>query len=315
MTDDSNRTPSSAGLTDTAADARAAFLDAVATLRPRLHRFCTRMSGSVFDGEDLVQETLADAFFKLGGLRDERLLEPWLFRIAHRKSIDFARRAARDPLDAAVQEPDMEHEPAAGDPVAAAHDLSLGMNAALAAAITQLPPKERACLILKDVLGHGLEEIAAIADTTVGGAKSALHRARTRLAAQERPTTAAAADDDHALLAAYVACFNARDWEAAAELLGADARLELVGRIDARGAEFIRSRYFGNYAAIDWPWRFELWDIDGETVAMMLRLHGDDWRPHAGFRVRWDGGHIVEIRDYIYVPYLYDAALTRRRLD
>ena len=62
-------------LTEPAAAARERFLVAVEAVRPRLHRFLARMTGSVFDGEDLLQDTLADAFFKLGGLRDERTLE------------------------------------------------------------------------------------------------------------------------------------------------------------------------------------------------------------------------------------------------
>src|SRR3989442_12775336 len=81
-----------ADLQGTLEDARKRFLAAVKDMRPRLHRFCTRMCGSVLDGEDLVQETLAQAFYSLSSLKDESRLEPWLFRIAHNKCVDFLRR-------------------------------------------------------------------------------------------------------------------------------------------------------------------------------------------------------------------------------
>src|SRR6266481_3574361 len=80
-----------ADLQGTLEDARKRFLAAVKDMRPRLHRFCTRMCGSVLDGEDLVQETLAQAFYSLSSLKDESRLEPWLFRIAHTKATEFPR--------------------------------------------------------------------------------------------------------------------------------------------------------------------------------------------------------------------------------
>lgn len=82
-------------LQGTLEDARKRFLAAVKHVRPKLHRFCTRMCGSVLDGEDLVQETLAQAFYYLPSLKDAGRLEPWLFRIAHNKCVDFLRREKR----------------------------------------------------------------------------------------------------------------------------------------------------------------------------------------------------------------------------
>jgi RNA polymerase sigma-70 factor, ECF subfamily len=66
-----------------------AFLEAVTHLRPSLHRYCSRMTGSVLDGEDLVQEALFQAYRKLDTFDGERPLAPWLFRIAHNRCIDF----------------------------------------------------------------------------------------------------------------------------------------------------------------------------------------------------------------------------------
>src|SRR5260370_40352780 len=79
---------------------RRQFLAAIGELRPKLHRFCTRMCGSVLDGEDVVQEALARAFYNLPSLKDQSRLEPWLFRIAHHKCVDLLRRERRQRDDA-----------------------------------------------------------------------------------------------------------------------------------------------------------------------------------------------------------------------
>src|SRR5215469_15995974 len=69
-----------------------AFLETISTLRPSLHRYCARMTGSVMDGEDVVQEALFEAYRKLDQFYQSRPLKPWLFRIAHNRCIDFLRR-------------------------------------------------------------------------------------------------------------------------------------------------------------------------------------------------------------------------------
>ena len=69
-----------------------AFLETVSTLRPSLHRYCARMTGSVMDGEDVAQEALIEAYRKLDKYDESRPMKPWLFRIAHNRCIDFLRR-------------------------------------------------------------------------------------------------------------------------------------------------------------------------------------------------------------------------------
>src|SRR5919198_939736 len=68
-----------------------AFLETIARIRPSLHRYCARMTGSVLDGEDIAQETLFQAYRKLDTYDESRPLAPWLFRIAHNRCIDFLR--------------------------------------------------------------------------------------------------------------------------------------------------------------------------------------------------------------------------------
>src|SRR5262249_7195795 len=150
-----------------------AFLETIATLRPSLHRYCARMTGSVMDGEDVVQETLFEAYRKLDKFDESRPLKPWLFRIAHNRCIDFLRRrGVREEADAAVAVPEAI-QPA--EPL-------LGTGKAVEHLVLTLPPKERACVLLKDVFDYSLEEVAELVDSTVGGVKAALNRARTKLA-------------------------------------------------------------------------------------------------------------------------------------
>src|SRR5215472_11368165 len=156
-----------------------AFLETITNLRPILHRYCARMTGSVMDGEDVVQEALFEAYRKLDKFEDSRPLKPWLFRIAHNRSIDFLRkRGVRVEAESAALSPDKVEpkEPAV-----------LGLGQAVEHLVTSLPPMERACVLLKDVFDYSLEEIAQLVDSTIGGVKAALNRGRTKLAASPAP--------------------------------------------------------------------------------------------------------------------------------
>ncbi len=111
--------------------ARAQFLALVSEVRPDLHRYCARMTGSVSDGEDVVQDTLARAYFMLPELPAMPELRPWLFRVAHHRAIDFLRR-----YDRRMGEPLEEGAAIAHD--AASADEALSQQDALVVALAQL---------------------------------------------------------------------------------------------------------------------------------------------------------------------------------
>jgi RNA polymerase sigma-70 factor, ECF subfamily len=287
-------------------ETRNRFLAAVKEMRPRLHRFCSRMCGSVLDGEDLVQETLAQAFYYLPSLKDQSRLEPWLFRIAHNKCVDFLRRERRQREDTVPYDEERGPETAADGTEAAEEPV----DDALAALVAALPPKERACVLLKDVLDYPLGEIAGIVDSTLGGVKAALHRGRTKLRELHHAPSQAELDGrQRRLLEAYVEHFNRQDWDALRRLIQADARVEIVGMTEFSLSD-ADAPYFRNYSALPWEWRFSLALVDGEPLIVHWQKAAGDWLPRAAVRLWWRDGKVARIRDYVHVGYLLQDART-----
>jgi RNA polymerase sigma-70 factor, ECF subfamily len=275
-----------------------AFLETISTLRPSLHRYCARMTGSVMDGEDVVQETLFEAYRKLDKFDESRPLKPWLFRIAHNRCIDFLRRrGVRDEADAAVAVP--EATPPA--------EPALGTEKAVEHLVLTLPPKERACVLLKDVFDYSLEEIAELVGSTVGGVKAALNRARTKLAESfplDKPARSASPELKQ-VMQLYVERFNRRDWDGVRELVSADARLNVAERF---AGKFSEAPYFFNYERWPVPWKLALGEVDGEPVVIILERGADTWTAHSVIRFDVVGQSIERIVDYIHCPWVIRAA-------
>jgi RNA polymerase sigma-70 factor, ECF subfamily len=275
-----------------------AFLETISTLRPALHRYCARMTGSVMDGEDVVQEALFEAYRKLDKFDQSRPLKPWLFRIAHNRCIDLLRhRGVQDEAEVAAAVPEAT-KPA--EPV-------LGTGKAVEHLVRTLPPKERACVLLKDVFDYSLEEIADLVDSTVGGVKAALNRARTKLT-ESSPTAKSARDASPELkrvMQLYVERFNRRDWDGVRELTSADARLNVAERF---AGKFADAAYFYNYERWPRPWKLALGELDGEPVVIILLRGADAWTPHSAIRFEVIGQRIERVVDYIHCPWILAAA-------
>ena len=276
-----------------------AFLETITQLRPRLHRYCSRMTGSVMDGEDVVQDALFEAYRKLDQYDDSRPLAPWLFRIAHNRCIDFLRRrGVRVEAETAAMSPDS---------VMPSNPPVLGVGRAVERLVMSLPPKERACVLLKDVFDYTLEEIAELVSSTVGGVKAALNRGRSKLAASPDPLTSRreVSLELSRVLHLYADRFNKRDWEGLRKLISADARLRVADRF---AGPIDESPYFGNYERQTVPWRLAVAEVDGELSVVVLRQHRDEWRPDSVARLDVIDGHIARIADYAHCPWVLSAA-------
>jgi RNA polymerase sigma factor (sigma-70 family) len=292
-------------------ESRRRFLEQVAALRPELHRYCARMTGSIADGEDVVQDTLARAYYMLPELKQWPELRPWLFRIAHNRCIDHLRRydvRMAEPLEA-VQDSAADAAPDPGE--------ALAREQAVHAAVSrfvELAPAQRSCVILKDVLGHSLEEIAALLDLSLPAVKAALHRGRERLQ-QHRAAPAAANDAPprpvSAAVARYAALFNARDWDGVRALLAEDVQLDLVSRARRYGRREVGD-YTWNYDRIgDWH-LVPAW-LEGREVLAVTRAAGEAEIAYF-VELEFRGGKVVLIRDFRYVPYIMQEAVIQRSI-
>jgi RNA polymerase sigma-70 factor (ECF subfamily) len=170
-----------------------------------------------------------------------------------------------------------------------------------------LPPKERACVLLKDVFDYSLEEIAELVSSTVGAVKAALNRGRSKLAATPEPakTRAEVSPELSRLLHLYVDGFNKRDWDGLRKLISADAQLRVADRF---AGSIDESPYFGNYERQTVLWRLAPAEVDGELVVLVLRQSGSDWRPHSVARLEVRDRHIAHIVDYTHCPWVLPAA-------
>ena len=252
-------------------ESRRQFLALVNDVRPDLHRYCARMTGSIADGEDVVQDTLARAYYELPELKELPAMRSWLFRIAHNRALDYLRRYERrmgEPLETAAEiAADNTAEP----------DIALTRQEAVRGAISrflELAPAQRSCVILKDVLDYSLEEITAMLEMSLSAVKAALHRGRTRLRELSKvPSPAEPRRATSPALARYAALFNARDWDGVRAMLVDEVKLDLVSRWKATGRRQV-STYFTNYDSVT-DWHLVPGWLDSREILAVLR------EPHA----------------------------------
>jgi RNA polymerase sigma-70 factor (ECF subfamily) len=284
-------------------------------LRARLHRYCARMTGSVLDGEDIVQDTLIKANESYD-VRAVQNVEGWLFRIAHNTAMDFLRKRGRERAlfdESTNASSDGQSRLAidlAVDPNASADTRHLTTTALRT--FMRLAPAQRSAVILTDVLGYEAEETAQVMDSTVPAIKAALHRGRTRLrelSTQAEDTTPppALSTHDQALLTAFADRFNARDWDGLRDLCADSVRLDLVARrkaFDMTGGE-----YFTNYAQKTEGLRLTLIEVEGRPALWMnTEAHEGAGAPGYMVLVDFDAeGRVAEIRDFRWARYVGDA--------
>jgi RNA polymerase sigma factor (sigma-70 family) len=287
-------------------EGRRRFLELVADVRSELHRYCARMTGSVADGEDIVQDTLARAYYLLPEMDEVPAFRPWLFRIAHNRALDHLRSYGTrmgEPLEA-VQDSTADPAPDPGDDIARQQAVQAAVSR-----FVELAPAQRSCVILKDVLGHSLDEIGGLLELSLPAVKAALHRGRARLR-ELKLTQPTAPPQTSPAVARYVALFNARDWDGVRAMLAEDVQLDLVSRAQRAGRAV--GNYLTNYDRLQ-DWRLAPAWLEGREVIAVFRAP-DDARAGYFIELGFEGDKIRSIRDFRYVPYVMrDAALVLAR--
>ena len=224
-----------------------AFRELVEPYRRVLEVHCYRMLGSRHDAEDLVQETLLRAWRSLERFERRASVSTWLYRIATNACLDEIERRPRRAEPAIEPYPDDRVAEAAltapvADP-AARYALREGMELAMLTAIQRLPGRQRAVLILRDVLGWTGPEVAELLETTVAAVNGALQRARATVE-DVVPTPSARAVRPRAaeaqLLSRYVDAWERQDIDALVALLREDAVLTMPPEASVVGAAALR---------------------------------------------------------------------------
>ena len=272
-------------------------------LRPRLHRYCARMTGSVIDGENVVQETMLKAIEAAPAAGPIANPEGRLFRIAHHVALDLLRRRARE--EARHSGEDLEMIAAPSNPV---EDRQIA--AANLRTFMRLPVAQRSSVILSDVLGHSLQEVCEVVGGSMPAVKAALQRGRARVRALAEEADDAPvpvlAEPERTRLKTYVERFNAHDFDALRAMLAEDVRLEVVNRVRLDGKKSV-APYFSNYAARP-HWRFIPGFVDRRPAILVYDADDPDGRLKYFVLLDWAGDKVVGIRDFVFARYAMDGA-------
>jgi RNA polymerase sigma-70 factor (ECF subfamily) len=297
--------------------------DAFAELRPDLLRHCYRMLGSFEEAEDVVQDVLLRAWRSRDTYAGDAPLAHWLMRIATNACLNVLTRGrprdlpqlARDPAVAGNPTEELEAAtwitPAPDsrlfrDPARAAEareDVAL----AFIALLQRLPPKQRAVLLLKDVVGWPAEEIAAALDLTVSSVNSALHRARETVSARPR---APAEDPRPEVLDAYLRSWETRDLESLVALL----RKDVVFAMPPHGAWFHGAEALAAFLqmppfSVRWArgLRGTRTRANGLPALVWYAADPDDgvYRLHSIQVMRFQDGALAEATNFIGAHYLH----------
>jgi RNA polymerase sigma-70 factor (ECF subfamily) len=270
--------------------ARHRFLQRTETVRPDLHRYCRALTGTVWDAEDLVQDTLLRAFAKLGEV-NEQITNPkaYLLRIASHLWIDHFRHSQA----IAPEEPSLPRSP----------EQVMEIRDAAKQLLHCLPPQERAAIVLKEVFDLHLEEIATMLQTTVGAVKAALHRGREKLVTPNFPRPLSPPSE--ALLDHFVEAFNARDLDRLAALLRTDAVGEVISMGTSHGRTAIRnsSLYYSLFLERGEP-RAERRLFLGEPIVVIWYALSDPGVPVVRDVLRFEEleGQITRLRFFAFCP-------------
>jgi RNA polymerase sigma-70 factor (ECF subfamily) len=290
-------------LTAAQAGDQRAFRHLVEPYRHALEVHCYRMLGSAQDAEDMAQETLLRAWRALERFEPRVQFQTWLYRIATNACLDELERRPRrpEPVDPFPDRPSAETASPTYDP-AARYAIREGMELALLRAIQELPGRQRAVLIFRDVLGWTAPEVAELLESTVASVNSAVQRARGTIEQHLHETTPPGADpDERELLNRYVAAFEHADMDGLVALLREDATLRMPPQPSLGGGLQI-ARFFLETVAQGDLTRIRhrpTWANRRPAVTIEVRAEDGTWIPHGISVLEMQAGQIVRIDAFL----------------
>jgi RNA polymerase sigma-70 factor (ECF subfamily) len=279
-----------------------AFRRLVEPYRHALEVHCYRMLGSAQDAEDFAQETLLRAWRALGRFEPRAQFQTWLYRISTNACLDELERRPRRPapVDPFPDRPSDDAASQTYDPVAR-YAIREGVELALLRAIQELPGRQRAVLIFRDVLGWTAPEVAEVLGSTVASVNSALQRARGTID-QRLPEAAQTEADptERELLNRYVAAFEHADMDGLVALLSEDATLRMPPQPSMTGGLQI-ARFFLETVAHGDLTRIRhrpTWANGRPAVTIEVRADGR-WIPHGISVLEIEEGEIAGIDAFL----------------
>jgi len=284
------------------------FEAVIRDIRPKLHRYCARMTGSVIDGEDVLQITLIKAFETLtndkqGKQSQVQNIEAWLFRIAHNSAMDYFRAQARH--SQLSQQVEMNnHDEEAVDPSLLSDELKY---------LSVLPPLQRSVLLLRDLLGYSAEEVANIMEMSVSAVKSALHRGResAKKVSVINPAAKTSFSEKDILRAkVYAELFNLRDFDQLRLLLQQEVKLDLIDKSRRTGKEKV-GNYFGNYNLAH-DWYMEVGRVENQLAILAFDKKDSQSPPMYFILLEYQNKKLSFIKDFRYARYVMESANWQR---
>ncbi len=284
------------------------YIDVLVPFRPDLFRYCEKLTGNLWDAQDLVQDTLLKGFGTLGSVY-HTIDNPraWLLRIATNQWIDTVRRRGVEANALAAEAVGARNSPKG----AAASSTSAELHDAAETLMQRLAPQEQAAVVLKDAFDMSLDETAQVIGTTVGAVKAALHRGRARLKnTADAPTRPVPSPK---LVEAFVSRYNERDLPGLMALMLDSASVDMLSHVSETGRDaFERDRgWFWHNFNVEphWPKEFlpdkiewRLVEYQGESIALVLNTYQDTEFLGSVMRLQEHDGKIARIRVYACCP-------------
>lgn len=285
-------------------DVKKSFDELIIPHRQDLWRYCFRITGSPWDAEDLVQETLIKAFSSLSQLWQPINPKGFLFRIASNTWIDQCRKAKMK-LDSSVN---IETELASNENI-----INFEVNEALQQLVIHLPPRQRVVLLLIDVFQFKAKEVGGMIGTTEGAVKALLKRARVKLeqvsnVEEYKTNSVSLTEEQYKIIGMYIECFNRRDPDGIAKLMDDTITNDIVHIAQEYGKDTVRQNSLTDWAKDPVEMKAELHELWGRPTIVQLAKYEDTYVIYDLNLVEFEGNKIVKQKDYYFCPELLAKA-------